>query len=113
MIKLFVTMDTIKDDDDIIHLLGCIYEKLKISPNIKLINKTMFLADILEDLDFDRMSGHYSDEVVKEVVMYTLNFIEQKERDNEVNIELNDYRLSFNSLNRICIILKFIIGEVK
>lgn len=110
MVKLFITMDTITDKEDIIHLLSCILEKIKnTSPNK--IDKVMFRADILEDLDYDRLSGHYTDEVVDEVLNYTFDFIEQKEKQNEISINLNEYRLSFNSLNRIVIILNFLIGE--
>lgn len=110
--KLYITTDSIDMDENITFLLNHILSRLSVSDHY-LKDRVLLKADVMEDLTHDRMETYYEDGVISEVVNYTLDFIEQKKADNEIYISLKDYRVSINTLNRIYVIMKFLIGEKK
>jgi hypothetical protein len=110
--KLYITTDSLDVDENITFLLSRILSRLSESDHY-LEDKVLLKADVMEDLEYDRMETYYTDETISEVIEYTLDFINQKKSDNDIHITLKDYRVSINTLNRIYVIMKFLIGEKK
>lgn len=110
---LFITLDSFSESEDLECLINVVLERLTYcdSSTLSTIDKSLFKADVLDDLINMRMDSYYSDIEIDEVINYTISFIIAKESQNDVSLSLKSYRVSINTLNRICIIFKFLMEE--
>ena len=110
---LFITLDNFSESEDLECLINVVLERLTYydTKSLSSIDKSLFKADILDDLINMRMDSYYSDIEIDEVINYTISFIIAKGNQNEVSLTLKEYRVSITTLNRICIIFKFLMEE--